>query len=141
MEAAVPLLEKDASSEDIAELRRCIRDLVALSSLPAIWIKADARQIADSVAQLALSVLDVDYVYVRLDAPPLEILHARRPDRLAALDAAVVGSWVKRNAKIQVVHPTVGTLRSTCVPVGRGANSVMAAFSRRADFPLDTEQV
>ena len=31
------------------ELRRCIRDLVALSTLPAIWKDYDTRQIADSV--------------------------------------------------------------------------------------------
>ena len=37
------------------ELRRCIRDLVALSTLPAIWKDYNSRQIADSVAAALLS--------------------------------------------------------------------------------------
>ena len=46
------------------ELRHCIRDLVALSTLPAIWKGYSARQIADSVAAALISMLDADVVYV-----------------------------------------------------------------------------
>ena len=46
------------------ELRRCIRDLVALSTLPAIWKNYDSRQIADSVAAALLSMLNADVIYV-----------------------------------------------------------------------------
>src|ERR1700754_2945523 len=46
------------------ELRRCIRDLVALSTLPAIWKAYDSRQIADSAAAALLSMLNADVIYV-----------------------------------------------------------------------------
>jgi hypothetical protein len=35
---------------DPQDLRRCIRDLVALSTLPAIWNTDDSDQISDSIA-------------------------------------------------------------------------------------------
>lgn len=46
------------------ELKRCIRDLVALSTLPAIWKDYDSQQIADSVAAALLSMLNADVIYV-----------------------------------------------------------------------------
>ena len=41
---------------DLPELRRCIRDLVALSTLPAIWTSYNPRQIADSMEQLVAAL-------------------------------------------------------------------------------------
>ena len=46
------------------ELKRCIRDLVALSTLPAIWKDYNSRQIADSVAAALISMLNADVIYV-----------------------------------------------------------------------------
>ena len=57
MVATRALSEVSNPSNGEASLRRCVRDLVALSSLPALWIKADASQIADSIGQLAVSIL------------------------------------------------------------------------------------
>jgi hypothetical protein len=47
-------------------LRRCIRGLVALSTLPATWKSYDPRRIAESVAAALVSILDADFVYVAL---------------------------------------------------------------------------
>src|ERR1700724_2673532 len=51
---------------DPRQLRRCIRDLVALSTLPALWRFYDPEQIADSVAAALVSMLDADFVYIAL---------------------------------------------------------------------------
>src|SRR6267378_7443291 len=48
---------------DPQELRRCIRDLVALSTLPALGRTYDPHQIADSVAAALMSMLDAEFVY------------------------------------------------------------------------------
>ena len=65
---------------DPQELRRCIRDLVALSTLPAIWKNYDPQQIADSVAAALVSMLSADFVHVALpgrrDEPIIEVTHA-----------------------------------------------------------------
>ncbi len=44
---------------DPTELRRCIRDLLALSALPAILKRYDPHQIADSVAEALVSMLEL----------------------------------------------------------------------------------
>src|SRR5258705_13916423 len=51
---------------DSQELRHSIRDLVALSTLPAIWKAYDPQQIADSVATALLTMLDSEVVCVYL---------------------------------------------------------------------------
>src|SRR3979411_3255916 len=48
------------------ELRRCIRDLVALSTLPAGWQNCDMRQIGSSVVAALISMLDADFVFIAL---------------------------------------------------------------------------
>ena len=73
------LIQQLPTLEDEAELRRCVRDLVALSSLPALWIKADARQIADAVAQVVVSVVGADFSYVKSEEPRVEALHFQQP--------------------------------------------------------------
>jgi hypothetical protein len=54
-----PLVDPD-------ELRRCIRDLVALSTLPAGWQNYDIRQIGGSIVAALASMLDADFVFISL---------------------------------------------------------------------------
>jgi hypothetical protein len=54
------------SLSDPLELQRCIRDLVALSTLHAVWTSYGPQQIADSVATALVSMLSADFVYVVL---------------------------------------------------------------------------
>jgi hypothetical protein len=55
--------ESRASSD---ELQRCIRDLVALSTLPAAWQNYDIRQIGNSIVAALISMLDADFVFITL---------------------------------------------------------------------------
>ena len=48
------------------ELRRCIRDLVALSALPGGWQNYDMRQIGGSIVAALISILDADFVFIAL---------------------------------------------------------------------------
>src|SRR3954453_13675731 len=47
-------------------LRRTMRDLVALSTLPAVWIGLGPEGIARSLADVLLNTLSLDLIYVRL---------------------------------------------------------------------------
>ena len=51
---------------DRQELRSIVRDLIALTTLSAIWKAYDPQQIADSVAAALLTMLDPEVVYVSL---------------------------------------------------------------------------
>src|ERR1700735_555532 len=59
----MPWTEPPANSN---ELRRCIRDLVALSALPAGWQNYDMRQIGGSIVAALISMLDADFVFIAL---------------------------------------------------------------------------
>src|SRR5688572_9988250 len=51
--------------QDVHEANRCIRELAALSLLPAIWSAGEATQIRDNMADALRSSLRADIVYVR----------------------------------------------------------------------------
>ena len=51
-------------SEDVSSLRRTMRDLVALSALPAIWTGYKSERIAESLADVMLRMLFLELIYV-----------------------------------------------------------------------------
>src|SRR3954447_23405718 len=63
-------------------LRRTMRDLVALSTLPAVWTGLGPEGIARSLAEVLLSTLSLDFVYVRLTArageEAVEVVRSKR---------------------------------------------------------------
>jgi hypothetical protein len=48
------------------ELRHCIRDLIALSTLSAAWRNYDMRQIGDSIVAALITMLAADFVFMAL---------------------------------------------------------------------------
>ena len=70
------LMGKD--EKEIRELRRLLRDLVALATTPAVWVGRDRAQIAEGVADVLLHTLRADAVYVCLQSPS-EIETVRSP--------------------------------------------------------------
>src|ERR1700704_6425412 len=62
------------SRADSSELQRCIRDLVALSTLPAAWQNFDMRQIGSSIVAALISMLDADFVFITLPGPSNEFI-------------------------------------------------------------------
>jgi PAS domain S-box-containing protein len=71
------MLTSQHSSDEGADLRRHVRDLVALSTLPAVWVGQSTRAIADSFVEAMLRTLQLGFVYVRLEGttdsqPPIE---------------------------------------------------------------------
>src|SRR5687768_18144654 len=56
-------------SDKVSRLQRAMGDLVAFSSLPAAWVGLGSDGIAKSLAQVLLSTLDLDLVYIQLAQP------------------------------------------------------------------------
>ena len=56
----------NAVVEEIRRLRRTMRDLVALSTLPAVWFGLPVDGIARGLADVLLNTLSLDLVYIRL---------------------------------------------------------------------------
>jgi PAS domain S-box-containing protein len=140
MVATRALSKVSDSTESEAKLRRCVRDLVALSSLPALWIKADASQIADSIGQLAVSILDAEFACVLLRDPAFEAVHCHERSDERRIDLGRVRDLYRPNTMFELDDGNQVRLRATCVPIGRDLQSGIIALSGRADFPTETEQ-
>src|SRR3982074_444429 len=61
-----PLPSLASESIDAGRLQECVRDLVALSNMPACWIGRSPVAIAESVRDLMIGMLRPDSVYVQL---------------------------------------------------------------------------
>ena len=69
-------------AEENRRLRRTMRDLVALSTLPAVWTGLAPDGIARSLADVLLNTLSLDFIYVRLTArageEAVEVVRSKR---------------------------------------------------------------
>jgi PAS domain S-box-containing protein len=135
---------------DPRKLKRCIRDLVALATLPAIWKDHNPRQIADSVAAALLSMLNADVVYVAVpelrDEPAAEVT---RTSQGTSLESSVViermlsSTGLKRWEQVRVIDNPLGTgtLRIAAVPIGFSGNAVIVAGSADPEFPNENHRL
>ncbi|MFZ0855080.1 MAG: PAS domain-containing protein, partial [Hyphomicrobiaceae bacterium] len=134
---------------DSQELRHSIRDLVALSTLPAIWKAYDPQQIADSVAAALLTMLDSEIVCVSLPSEREEsgIEITRTGGISAESDSAIraaLRGWLRNGSSSQAASAVPlgqSTLFLACSPIGFGSNAILVAGSRRSDFPSEAQRL
>jgi PAS domain S-box-containing protein len=144
----MPWTEPPAS---FSELRRCIRDLVALSTLPAGWQHYDMRQIGASIVAALISMLDADFVFIALpghdnqfvtelarSSPKLDPANLQRVQKKLQQERATLGSG--REFIIADVSGGSG-LRVMTAPIGFGGDATLAAGSIRHTFPTRTEKL
>jgi PAS domain S-box-containing protein len=136
--------------DDVVSLRRCVRDLVALSTLPAIWKDYDPRQIADSVAAALVSMLDADFIYIAWPGKPdeaiIEVTHVGKkiaPASGGAIQAALRKPRLGRSEQGAIIANPVGEgqLRIATAPIGFGGDAVLIAASSRPDFPSEVQRL
>ena len=142
-------------SDETKTLRRCVRDLVAISALPAVWMDYDPPRVAESLADVLLSALRADFIYIRVrgrpDEAPVEV--TRTTQRVGAADqaqeiATAVAPWLKLTASDPL--PSIpnpiggGTIRLGITPIGmihEEEYGVFVAGSLRPDFPTETDRL
>jgi signal transduction histidine kinase len=141
----------DTSADEIRSLRRCVRDLVALSILPEVWIARSPLAIAESLAGVLLSTLCLDFVYVRCptDGAPLAVARfdppSETPDRTRLLQSAI-DPWLEvegLDLPSSLANPLgSGTMRIAGARSGlQGEYGVVVTGSQRVDFPTQTERL
>jgi len=127
-------------SRDVDTLRRCISDVVALSTLSAVWVGVSRATIAESLAHVLHGMLGADVVYVGL----------RRTAGAAACASAVcdairagLSAWLNEPEPAPIV-PLLpdGTPPGFIMPIGIYAEyGLIVAASRSGDFPSDTDRL
>ena len=65
--------QSEASTFDVRQLRRGLRDLAALSALPIVWTESDPRGIGEGLADALLHMLHLELVYILVRDPASEI--------------------------------------------------------------------
>ena len=133
------------------ELKRCIRDLVALSTLPAAWQNYDMRQIGSSLVAALISMLDADFVFIVIPGHDNQLITelARSSPKLDPADLNHVRSLLEQDkATLRSSQAfTVGgasrgsDLHVMTAPIGFGGDAALAAGSIRDTFPTRTERL
>jgi formate hydrogenlyase transcriptional activator len=141
------------SAEEIKRLPRCINDLVGVLTLPAVWTGAEPSQIVHTLLNALLSMLPLDFVYVRLKDPVgracTEMARLAQSEELMPRPqeiGEVLNRWL--GDEPQKWPPRVRN------PIGEGDISIMplrlglegeigiiVAGAERADFPGQTERL
>jgi hypothetical protein len=139
--------------EEALELRRTVRDLVALTALPAMWIGHPLERIADSLADALFASLRPNFVYLRLQSSPpgssVELTltaNWRDTGRRAQEVGAALAPWLESPAVSpppSIPDPTgPDTVRLAFTPVGiTDTYGVIFAGSGRADFPAERDRL
>ena len=121
------MLSSQHSSDEGAALRRYLRDLVALSALPAAWIGQSTQAIVESFSTALLRTLQVDFVYAR-------VVPAGEPEaaiEVACTDSGLADPRRVRDLPTGVEMPIAYAGRTMgVVAVGVSQNDVSAEYER-----------
>jgi signal transduction histidine kinase len=122
-------------------LRRCLRDVVALTALPSVWSGYDTRQICTDVVDLIARTLDPDAVYLTASSDAIALVHLRDPNDEEAqrlLREAATGP-------IQSEQRMTGSggreLRILSCPLSPDSADRLLLAAWRSDFPNEMERL
>ena len=147
----MPARSQDYAAEN-RHLRRCVNDLLSVLTLPAVWIGYEPLKIVETLADTLVSMLDLDFAYVRLyesyGEEPVDIVRAPHlpPD---STSSQVISNLVRDsvvasdNLAQRIPNPAGGDdLGVVTLHLGlRGEIGFVVAASQRASFPEDTEKL
>jgi signal transduction histidine kinase len=137
-----------AADGEILALRTVLRDLVALSAIPAAWVGREPAAVAAGLADTLLGLLRLDFVYVRLSVPGV----AGTVDVTRGQGWKTFPDWLEghlsqrgRLSGREIVPGIDGDgerRRGVVIPIGVDAEGGMvAAACDRADFPSEADQL
>jgi PAS domain S-box-containing protein len=139
--------------QEIKRLQRCVNDLVSLLALPAIWRGGEPSQIVQTLLDVLLRMLRLDFAYVRLNgafgAIPVEVLRVAEYSKIA-LSPDELGKIINKSfagyAQGSLPQPCDGFriegISTFSVPLGiQGEIGIMVVSSDRQGFPGQTESL
>src|SRR5260370_24830509 len=129
-------------------LRRALRDLVALSTVPAAWVGREPPAIAAGLADVLVNSLHLDFAFVRWCEPngsaAVEITRGSAwqafPDWLQ--DHLSVNGRLSRREIVRDIGNGAQRCRGIVIPIGVNAEGgVVAAACNHTDFPTEIDQL
>src|SRR6266436_4182076 len=130
----------ESHTESVA-LRTALRELVALSTIPAVWVGREPPIIAAGLADVLVGSLHLDFAFVRLcDPKGGAAVEVTRGDAWKSFP-----EWLQRYLAVghfsyREVIPEVGAQGQSCrgvvIPIGVDAEGgLVAAAGGRTNFP------
>jgi PAS domain S-box-containing protein len=133
---------------DVIGLRGVLRDLVALSAIPAVWVGKEPSAIAAELAELVATSLYLDFVFVRLHDPnanaAVEITRGTAGPALTEWlhHHLTEGGHLSRKQIVPSMDNDTREGRGIVIPVGMNAErGLVAAWCDRPDFPSEIDQL
>jgi signal transduction histidine kinase len=138
-------------ADENLRLRAALRDLVALSTIPAGWIGIAPRTIAAGLADILTGSLDFDFAFVRL----LDLTGGVTIDVTSGCATGEFLDWLQGqlstfdgSLRRQIVPNVVSfderlkSLRGIIIPIGFNAyGGLVAVGCERSDFPTETDRM
>jgi C4-dicarboxylate-specific signal transduction histidine kinase len=138
-------------ADENLRLRAALRDLVALSTIPAGWIGIEPRTIAAGLADILVGSLCFDFAFVRL----LDATGGVTIDVTSGCATREFLDWLQaqlptldESLREQIIPNVVGfddrlkSLRGIVIPIGFNAYAgVVAVGCERSDFPTETDRM
>jgi signal transduction histidine kinase len=135
-------------TDDELQSQAVLRDLVALSAIPALWIGREPAAVANGLADALVAMLDVDFAFVRLSDPG----GAGAVDVTRGSAWEEFPEWLERHLAASVpfpgkeIIPDVGngsaSFNGVAIPIGfKGEDGVVVAACERPDFPSAVDQL
>ena len=137
----------DADAELIA-LRTVLRDLVALSAIPAAWVGREPAAVAAGLADTLIGLLRLDFVHVRLCVPGfVGAVDVTRGEAWRTFPEWLESHLAERGRLsgkeiIAGVDGNVAQCRGIVIPIGVDAEGgLVAAACNRFDFPSASDHL
>jgi signal transduction histidine kinase/PAS domain-containing protein len=134
-------------SNESAELRGALRELVALSTIPAAWVGREPPIIAAGLADALVGSLQLDFAFVRLCDPKggaaIEVTRGHAWKAFPEWLRSHLGRFGQFSCK-EIVADLGGaeSCRGVVIPIGVNAEAgLVAAASTRTDFPSEIDQL
>ena len=133
---------------EVLRLRAVLRDLVALSAIPAVWIGREPPGVATGLADELVELLRLDFAFVRLCDPEgagaVEVTRGDAWKRFPELLESHLATSVQfpRKEIFADVGGGCDLYRGIAIRIGvNGERGVVAAASERSDFPTATDEL
>ncbi|MBM4071510.1 MAG: response regulator [Planctomycetes bacterium] len=141
------------TTDDTRELRRCVRDLIAVSALSAYWSRATIPAVAEGLADVMLRSVPAEFVFVRVNGLTAGAVHdvvrhqggpadPGRTKELAEWLDALFKSGMYELSTSMTSRFGEGTVRVAVNSIGfEGDAGFAAAGSRQPDFPTQIDKL
>src|SRR6266853_1201906 len=135
------------SHTESGALRTALRELVALSTIPAAWVGREPPIIAAGLADVLVGSLQLDFAFVRLCDPKgggaIEVMRGHAWKAFPEWLRTHLGGVGQFSCK-EIVADLGGaeTCRGVVIPIGVNAEAgLVAAACTRTDFPSEIDQL